>query len=48
MPAHRWHNSAHECRLADGDTGDLMMVLGWASDDMPAATGRVPRLSGRK
>ncbi len=33
---HRWrHNFAHEWKLAGGDTGDLMLVLGWSSDDMP-------------
>ncbi|MCU7730712.1 site-specific integrase [Actinoplanes sp. KI2] len=38
--AHRWrHNFAHEWKLAGGDTGDLMMVLGWASDDMPRRYG---------
>ena len=34
--AHRWrHTYAHEWKLAGGDTGDLMLVLGWTSDDMP-------------
>ncbi|MEV6301319.1 tyrosine-type recombinase/integrase [Actinoplanes sp. NPDC051861] len=38
--AHRWrHNFAHEWKLAGGDTGDLMLVLGWASDDMPRRYG---------
>jgi site-specific recombinase XerD len=38
--AHRWrHNFAHEWKLAGGDTGDLMMVLGWSSDDMPRRYG---------
>ncbi|MET3420863.1 site-specific recombinase XerD [Actinoplanes tereljensis] len=38
--AHRWrHNFAHEWKLAGGDTGDLMMVLGWASDEMPRRYG---------
>ena len=34
--AHRWrHSFAHEWKRAGADTGDLMMVLGWTSDDMP-------------
>ena len=34
--AHRWrHSFAHQWKLAGGDTGDLMLVLGWTSDDMP-------------
>ncbi|MFI1994966.1 tyrosine-type recombinase/integrase [Actinoplanes sp. NPDC020271] len=38
--AHRWrHNFAHEWKLAGGDTGDLMLVLGWSSDDMPRRYG---------
>jgi site-specific recombinase XerD len=38
--AHRWrHNFAHEWKLAGGDTGDLMLVLGWASDEMPRRYG---------
>jgi site-specific recombinase XerD len=38
--AHRWrHNYAHEWKLAGGDTGDLMLVLGWTSDDMPRHYG---------
>ena len=38
--AHRWrHNFAHEWKLASGDTGDLMLVLGWSSDDMPRRYG---------
>nr|WP_296067975.1 tyrosine-type recombinase/integrase [uncultured Actinoplanes sp.] len=38
--AHRWrHNFAHQWKLAGGDTGDLMLVLGWASDDMPRRYG---------
>jgi integrase/recombinase XerC len=33
--AHRWrHNFAHEWKLAGGDTGDLMLLLGWTSDEM--------------
>jgi integrase/recombinase XerC len=33
--AHRWrHNYAHEWKLAGGDTGDLMLLLGWSSDEM--------------
>ena len=38
--AHRWrHNFAHEWKFAGGDTGDLMLVLGWSSDDMPRRYG---------
>lgn len=38
--AHRWrHNFAHEWKLAGGDTGDLMLVLGWSSEDMPRRYG---------
>ncbi|MBQ1076655.1 tyrosine-type recombinase/integrase [Micromonospora sp. C31] len=38
--AHRWrHNFAHEWKRAGGDTGDLMLLLGWASDDMPRHYG---------
>jgi site-specific recombinase XerD len=38
--AHRWrHTFAHEWKLAGADTGDLMLVLGWASDDMPRHYG---------
>jgi integrase/recombinase XerC len=38
--AHRWrHNYAHEWKLAGGDTGDLMLLLGWTSDDMPRHYG---------
>jgi integrase len=33
--AHRWrHNFAHQWKLAGGDTGDLMLILGWSSDEM--------------
>lgn len=38
--AHRWrHSYAHEWKLAGGDTGDLMLVLGWTSEDMPRHYG---------
>ena len=38
--AHRWrHTFAHEWKLAGGDTGDLMLLLGWTSDDMPRHYG---------
>jgi integrase/recombinase XerC len=38
--AHRWrHSYAHQWKLAGGDTGDLMLVLGWTSDDMPRHYG---------
>jgi site-specific recombinase XerD len=40
LHAHRWrHSYAHEWKLAGGDTGDLMLLLGWASDDMPRHYG---------
>jgi site-specific recombinase XerD len=38
--AHRWrHSYAHEWKLAGGDTGDLMLLLGWTSEDMPRHYG---------
>ncbi|RKT69342.1 site-specific recombinase XerD [Saccharothrix variisporea] len=38
--AHRWrHNFAHEWKRAGGDTGDLMLLLGWSSEDMPRHYG---------
>jgi integrase len=38
--AHRWrHTYAHEWKRAGGDTGDLMLVMGWASEDMPRHYG---------
>jgi integrase/recombinase XerC len=38
--AHRWrHTFAHEWKLAGADTGDLMVLLGWTSDDMPRHYG---------
>ncbi|GAA3781386.1 hypothetical protein GCM10022225_82210 [Plantactinospora mayteni] len=38
--AHRWrHSFAHEWKRAGGDTGDLMLLLGWSSDDMPRHYG---------
>jgi site-specific recombinase XerD len=38
--AHRWrHNFAHEWHKAGGNTGDLMLRLGWASEDMPRRYG---------
>ncbi|GAA2611401.1 hypothetical protein GCM10010399_47810 [Dactylosporangium fulvum] len=38
--AHRWrHNFAHEWHRAGGDTGDLMLLLGWTSEDMPRYYG---------
>jgi integrase/recombinase XerC len=33
--AHRWrHNFAHEWKRAGGDTGDLMLLMGWSSEEM--------------
>ncbi|MFC4464009.1 tyrosine-type recombinase/integrase [Streptomyces xiangluensis] len=38
--AHRWrHTFAHEWKRAGGDSGDLMLLLGWTSDDMPRHYG---------
>ncbi len=38
--AHRWrHNFAHEWHKGGGNTGDLMLLLGWASEDMPRRYG---------
>jgi site-specific recombinase XerD len=38
--AHRWrHSFAHEWKLAGGDTGDLMLLFGWSSEDMPRHYG---------
>jgi integrase len=38
--AHRWrHSYAHQWKLAGGDTGDLMVLLGWSSEDMPRQYG---------
>ncbi|WP_268951402.1 tyrosine-type recombinase/integrase [Saccharopolyspora aridisoli] len=35
LHAHRWrHTYAHEWKAAGGDTGDLMLVLGWSSETM--------------
>ncbi|MDA3644407.1 tyrosine-type recombinase/integrase [Saccharopolyspora indica] len=40
LHAHQWrHTFAHEWKLAGGDTGDLMLLLGWASDAMPRHYG---------
>ena len=33
------HSYAHQWKLAGGDTGDLMLVLGWTSEDMPRHYG---------
>ena len=38
--AHRWrHTYAHEWKLGGGDSGDLMLLLGWTSEDMPRHYG---------
>lgn len=38
--AHRWrHNFAHEWHKAGGNTGDLMLLLGWSAEDMPRHYG---------
>jgi integrase/recombinase XerC len=40
LHAHRWrHSFAHEWKLAGADSGDLMLLLGWASEDMPRRYG---------
>jgi integrase len=41
--AHRWrHNFAHEWKRAGGNTGDLMLLLGWASEDTRAPAAHLP------
>jgi integrase/recombinase XerC len=38
--AQRWrHSFAHEWKLAGGDTGDLMLLMGWSSEEMPRRCG---------
>ncbi|WP_199827661.1 tyrosine-type recombinase/integrase, partial [Streptomyces specialis] len=38
--AHRWrHTFAHAWKRAGADTGDLMLLLGWTSEDMPRRYG---------
>ncbi|GAA2311370.1 tyrosine-type recombinase/integrase [Streptomyces violaceusniger] len=38
--AHRWrHTFAHAWKRAGGDSGDLMLLMGWTSDDMPRHYG---------
>ncbi len=33
--AHRWrHTYAHDWKLGGGDTGDLMVLMGWSSEEM--------------
>jgi integrase len=40
LHAHRWrHSFAHEWKLAGADTGDLMLLLGWVSEEMPRRYG---------
>jgi site-specific recombinase XerD len=40
LHAHRWrHTFAHEWKRAGGDTGDLMLLLGWTSQEMPRRNG---------
>ncbi|MEV5544492.1 site-specific integrase, partial [Saccharopolyspora shandongensis] len=40
LHAHQWrHTYAHQWKLAGGDTGDLMLLLGWSSDAMPRHYG---------
>lgn len=44
LHAHWWrHSFAHEWKLAGADTGDLMLLLGWASEDMPRRYGAAAR-----
>jgi site-specific recombinase XerD len=54
LHAHRWrHTFAHEWKLAGGDSGDLMILLGWSSVEMAhhygasAAAERAQQLQGR-
>ena len=38
--AHRWrHNYCHEWKRAGGDTGDLMIIMGWTSEEMARRYG---------
>jgi integrase/recombinase XerC len=38
--AQRWrHSFAHEWKLAGGDTGDLMLLMGWSLEEMPRRYG---------
>ncbi|RSM69784.1 integrase [Actinoplanes sp. ATCC 53533] len=38
--AHRWrHSFAHEWKLLGGNEGDLMLLMGWSSDEMPRRYG---------
>jgi hypothetical protein len=47
--AHRWrHSYAHEWKLAGGDTGDLMLPLGWTSEDMPRHYGASAAAEGHE
>ncbi|WP_328351503.1 site-specific integrase [Streptomyces sp. NBC_00445] len=40
LHAHRWrHTFAHERKRAGGDTGDLMLPLGWTSQEIPRRYG---------
>ncbi|MFC9915998.1 tyrosine-type recombinase/integrase [Streptomyces sp. NPDC059862] len=40
LHAHRWrHAFAHEWKRAGGDTGNLMLLLGWTSEEMPHRYG---------
>lgn len=40
LHAQRWrHSFAHEWKLAGGDTGDLMLLMGWSSEEMPRRYG---------
>jgi integrase/recombinase XerC len=39
--AHRWrHTFAHEWKLNGGNEGDLMLLMGWTSDEMPRRYGQ--------
>jgi integrase/recombinase XerC len=38
--AQRWrHSFAHEWKLAGGDTGDLMLLMGWSSEECGCGAG---------
>jgi integrase/recombinase XerC len=40
LHAQRWrHSFAHEWKLSGGDTGDLMLLMGWSSEEMPRRYG---------
>lgn len=47
--AHRWrHTFAHEWKLNGGNEGDLMLLMGWTSDEMPRRYGQARPRNGRR